>query len=56
MNHGFPVDPLDIAFCKPYSKEKPVPVPKEFVDLTDILMHENGWSLPQDCENVRTLC
>ena len=46
------VDPLDVAFC---TKEKPLPVPPEFVDLADILMRENGWSLPDNCEDALKL-
>ena len=54
-DHKFPVNALDIAICKPYSEVKPLPVPPEFVDLADILMHENGWSLPHTCEDALKL-
>ena len=55
MNQIFAVDPLDVAFCKPHTNEKPIPVPPEFVDLADILMRENGWSLPDNCEDALKL-
>ena len=55
VNQIFAVDPLDVAFCKPHTKEKPLPVPPEFVDLADILMRENGWSIPDNCEDALKL-
>ena len=54
-NHIQPVDDMDIAFCKPYTKEKPLPVPPEFLDIADILIREQGWSQPTNCENALRL-
>ena len=49
------MDTLDIAFCKPYADAKPLPAPSEFLELADILMRENGWSLPSTCEDALEL-
>lgn len=54
-NQIFAVDDLDIAFCKRHMKEKPDPVPPEFLELADILMRENGWYYPHTCEDALTL-
>ena len=55
QNHICAVDALDIAFCKPYTNTKPLPAPSEFHELADILMRENGWSLPSTCEDALKL-
>ena len=36
-------------------KVKPPPVYQEFTDLAEILMEENQWDIPQDCQEALTL-
>ena len=48
-------DNCDIQFCKQYTAEKPVPVPLEFLDVAEILLRENGWSRPENCDNALDL-
>ena len=48
-------DNHDIEFCKQYTEEKPVSVPLEFLDVAEILLRENGWSLPENCDDALEL-
>ena len=41
----------DVRFCQQYVKEKPQPVPTEFLDLAQILMRENNWDMPTSCND-----
>lgn len=49
------VDEGDLAFCHQYAKNKPLPVCQEFMDLANILMSENQWDMPQNCEDALIL-
>ena len=45
----------DLHVCKQYIKEKPAPVPIEFLDLVEILMTENNLYMPDTCEEALSL-
>ena len=49
------VDEDDIDFCQQYTACKPSPVPDEFIDLANILMDENGWFMPETCQDALEL-
>jgi len=49
-NYVCNVDRRDVRFCLQYATTKPPPVCQEFFNLAEILMQENDWDLPNDCE------
>ena len=48
-------DIRDIAFCKQYAKDKPAPVPLEFLDLVEILMEDENLHMPDNCYKALSL-
>ena len=40
-------DNQDLQYCQQYSTEKPA---LEFLELVDILMDENDWYMPNNCD------
>lgn len=48
-------DDGDLRFCRQHAKSKPSPVPLEFIDLAHIIMQENQWSMPSNCQESLTL-
>ena len=54
-NHTCDVDEGDLRFCEQYAKRKPRPTCAEFFDLACLLMEENGWARPQDCQQALLL-
>ena len=43
------------AFCQQYTACKPSPASDEFIDLANILMNENGWFMPETCQDALEL-
>ena len=48
-------DTQDLQYCQQYSTVKPAPACIEFLELVDILMDENDWYMPNNCEESFTL-
>lgn len=48
-------DEQDLHFCQQYSTVKPAPAGMEFLELADILMRENDWYMPKNCEEALVL-
>lgn len=55
QNYVCIADKGDVVFCASHTKMKPPPVCQEFTDLAEILMEENQWDIPQDCQEALTL-
>lgn len=60
MNSGYAecpstFDEQDLLFCKQFSTVKPAPAGIEFLELSDILMCENDWFIPNNCEEALIL-
>ena len=49
------VNGQDVDFCRQYISPAPPPVPEEFIDVADIAMTHNGWSMPNDCQDALEL-
>ena len=49
------VDSDDLSFCFNYTSRKPPLAPEEFSILADILMRENNWIMPSNCEEALKL-
>ena len=49
------VDEGDLLFCLPYTKTKPPCVCPEFTALAELLIRENQWNVPHDCEAALAL-
>ena len=55
QNYSCEVNDEDCAFCEPYyTKGKPDLSP-EFTDLAQIVMEDNGWERPNNCEEALSL-
>lgn len=48
-------DSGDLNFCFEFSQPKPQSVPTEFSNLANIIMRENGWTMPENCSQALTL-
>ena len=48
-------DPQDIDYCNLYASPPPAPVPKQFLDVVEIVMVENNWFMPGDCGEALVL-
>ena len=49
------MDTGDLRFCNRYAMDKPHPVPPEFTELAQIVMHENNWVMPSTCQESLVL-
>ena len=54
-NYMCDISGRDLHVCKQYIKEKPAPVPIEFLNLVEILMTENNLYMPDTCEEALSL-
>ena len=54
-NYKCTVDSQDVTLCWEYAIGKPAPVPSAFTDLAKILMDENNWYMPINCEDALNL-
>ena len=54
-DYKHPYNNQDLQLCKWFSKEKPDPVPKEFLTLVSIIMEEENLHMPNNCSEALEL-